>query len=91
MYVVVYSSDYEINNADVTNSRRASIDAISAANSTFGRLVGELANTVLRTGATIAKSEFDKMPLKAVKMHQGRLLRIALGKCIYLIIRLVTY
>lgn len=30
------------------------------------------------------KHEFDEMPLNAVKTHQERFGRIALGKCIYL-------
>ena len=42
-------------------------------------------------GKNLGKSEFDEMPLNAVKTHQGRLLRIALGKCIYLKIRIVNY
>lgn len=37
------------------------------------------------------KSEFDKMPPDAAKTHQGRLRRIALGKCIYLKIEIVNY
>ena len=45
----------------------------------------------LMCGKNLGKSEFDEMPLNAVKTHQGRLLRIALGKCSYLIIRLVAY
>ena len=31
-----------------------------------------------------SKTEFDEMPLNAVKTHQGQLRRVALGKCIYL-------
>ena len=37
-------------------SRKASEDAISTAGQTFGGLVGDLASTVLRTGASIARS-----------------------------------
>lgn len=37
-------------------SKTATNDAISAAGTTFGGLVGDLANTVLRTGATIARN-----------------------------------
>ena len=50
------------------NSRRASSDAISAANSTFGGLVGDLANTVLRTGATIAKSASGELSVKVCQV-----------------------
>ena len=50
------------------NSRRASSDAISAANSTFGELVGDLANTVLRTGATIAKSASGELSVKVCQV-----------------------
>ena len=39
----------------------------------------------------LGKSEFDEMPLNAVKTHQGRSFRIALGKCNYLIVRVVVY
>ena len=57
------------------NSRRASSDAISAANSTFGGLVGDLANTVLRTGATIAKSASGKLSVKIVSGYEFYLVK----------------
>ena len=58
------------------NSRRASSDAISAANSTFGGLVGDLANTVLRTGATIAKSASGELSVKVVAGYEFYLVKL---------------
>ena len=57
------------------NSRRASSDAISAANSTFGGLVSDLANTVLRTGATIAKSASGELSVKVVSGYEFYLVK----------------
>ena len=57
------------------NSKRASSDAISAANSTFGGLVGDLANTVLRTGATIAKSASGELAVKVVSGYEFYLVK----------------
>ena len=57
------------------NSRRASSDAISAANSTFGGLVGDLANTVLRSGATIAKSASGELSVKVVSGYEFYLVK----------------
>ena len=57
------------------SSRRASSDAISAANSTFGGLVGDLANTVLRTGATIAKSASGELSVKIVSGYEFYLVK----------------
>ena len=57
------------------NSRRASSDAISAANSTFGGLVGDLANTVLRTGATIAKSASGELSVTIVSGYEFYLVK----------------
>ena len=57
------------------NSRRASSDAISAVNSTFGGLVGDLANTVLRTGATIAKSASGELSVKVVSGYEFYLVK----------------
>ena len=57
------------------NSRRASSDAISVANSTFGGLVGDLANTVLRTGATIAKSASGELSVKIVSGYEFYLVK----------------
>ncbi len=58
------------------NSRRTSSDAISAANSTFGGLVGDLANTVLRTGATIAKSASGELSVKVVSGYEFYLVKL---------------
>ena len=57
------------------NSRRASSDAISSVNSTFGGLVGDLANTVLRTGATIAKSASGELSVKVVSGYEFYLVK----------------
>lgn len=58
------------------NSRGASSDAISAANSTFGGLVGDLANTVLRTGATIVKSAPGELSVKVVSGYEFYLVKL---------------
>lgn len=57
------------------NSRRVSSDAISAANSTFGGLVGDLANTVLRTGATMVKSASGELSVKIVSGYEFYLVK----------------
>lgn len=57
------------------NSRRASSDAVSAVNSAFGGLVGDLANTVLRTGATIAKSASGELSVKIVSGYEFYLVK----------------
>ena len=57
------------------NSRQASNDAISAAGTTFGGLVGDLASTVLRTGATIAKSASGEVSVAVVNGYEFYLVK----------------
>ena len=57
-------------------SRQASDDAISTAGRTFGGLVGDLANTVLRTGATIAKSATGELSVSVVNGYEFYLVKV---------------
>ena len=57
------------------NARKASDDAISTAGRTFGGLVGDLANTVLRTGATIAKSATGEVSVSVVSGYEFYLVK----------------
>ena len=80
LQLVAYDTDgmagiYCLETSASRNSRRASSDAISAANSTFGGLVGDLANTVLRTGATIAKSASGELSVKVVSGYEFYLVK----------------
>lgn len=80
LQLVAYDTDgmagiYSPETSASRNSRRASSDAISAANSTFGGLVGDLANTVLRTGATIAKSATGELSVKVVAGYEFYLVK----------------
>ncbi len=80
LHLVAYDTDgmagiYCPETSTSRNSRRASSDAISAANSTFGGLVGDLANTVLRTGATIAKSASGELSVKVVSGYEFYLVK----------------
>lgn len=51
-------------------SRKASDDAISSAGQTFGGLVGDIASTVLRTGASIAKSASGEVSVSVVSGYE---------------------
>lgn len=55
--------------------QRASQDAISTAGTTFGGLVGDLASTVLRTGATIAKSTTGEVSVNVVSGYEFYLVK----------------
>ena len=81
LQLVAYDTDgmagiYCPETAASRNSRRASADAISAAKSTFGGLVGDLANTVLRTGATIARSASGELSVKVVSGYEFYLVKV---------------
>jgi len=54
----------------------ATNDAISAAGSTFGGLVGDLANTVIRTGATIAHSATGEVTVSLSSGYEFYLVKI---------------
>lgn len=58
------------------NSRKASDDAIATAGQTFGGLVGDLANTVIRTGASIAKSATGELSVSVVSGYEFYLVKI---------------
>lgn len=59
----------------IKNSKKASHDAISAAGATFGGLVGDLASTVLRTGATIAQSASGEVSVSVVSGYEFYLVK----------------
>ena len=56
-------------------SKQASQDAISTAGTTFGGLVGDLANTVLRTGASIARSASGELSVNVVSGYEFYLVK----------------
>ena len=58
------------------NAKKASDEAISTAGRTFGGLVGDLANTVLRTGATIAKSASGELSVSVVSGYEFYLVKV---------------
>lgn len=57
------------------NSRTATNDAISTAGTTFGGLVGDIASTVIRTGATIAKSASGAVSVSVVSGYEFYLVK----------------
>lgn len=59
----------------VKNSRVATNDAISTAGTTFGGLVGDIASTVIRTGATIAKSASGEVSVSVVSGYEFYLVK----------------
>lgn len=59
----------------VKNSRQATNDAISTAGTTFGGLVGDIASTVIRTGATIAKSASGEISVSVVSGYEFYLVK----------------
>jgi hypothetical protein len=59
----------------VKNSRQATNDAISTAGTTFGGLVGDIASTVIRTGATIAKSTSGELSVSVVSGYEFYLVK----------------
>lgn len=50
------------------NAKKAENDALSASGATFGGLVGDIANTIIRTGVNIARSSTGE---KAVNISSG--------------------
>ncbi|MBP3258022.1 MAG: conjugative transposon protein TraM [Bacteroidales bacterium] len=57
------------------NSHTATNDAISTAGTTFGGLVGDIASTVIRTGATIAKSASGEVSVSVVSGYEFYLVK----------------
>ena len=57
------------------NRQRASEDAISTAGTTFGGLVGDLASTVIRTGASIARSASGELSVSVVSGYEFYLVK----------------
>ena len=57
------------------NSRTATNDAISTVGTTFGGLVGDLASTVIRTGASIARSASGEMSVSVVSGYEFYLVK----------------
>ena len=56
-------------------SKQASQDAIQTAGTTFGGLVGDLASTVLRTGASIARSATGEVSVSVVSGYEFYLVK----------------
>ncbi len=52
------------------NAKKASNEAISSAGSTFGGLVGDIANTIIRTGANIAKSANGEIAVNVISGYE---------------------
>ena len=57
------------------NARKASDEAITTAGRTFGGLVGDLASTVIRTGASIARSASGEMSVSVVSGYEFYLVK----------------
>ena len=57
------------------NSRTATNDAISTVGTTFGGLVGDLASTVIRTGASIARSASGEVSVSVVSGYEFYLVK----------------
>ena len=57
------------------NSKKASDDAISTAGQTFGGLVGDIASTIIRTGASIAKSATGEVSVSVVSGYEFYLVK----------------
>ena len=57
------------------NTKKASDDVISTAGQTFGGLVGDLASTVIRTGASIAKSASGEVAVSVVSGYEFYLVK----------------
>ena len=56
-------------------SKRAADDAVSTAGQTFGGLVGDIASTVIRTGASIAKSATGELSVSIVSGYEFYLVK----------------
>ena len=56
-------------------SKRAADDAVSTAGQTFGGLVGNIASTVIRTGASIAKSATGELSVSVVSGYEFYLVK----------------
>lgn len=52
------------------SAKQASNDAISTAGSTFGGLVGDIANTIIRTGANLARSANGNVSVSVVSGYE---------------------
>ncbi len=57
------------------NRQKASTEAISTAGTTFGGLVGDLASTVIRTGASIARSATGEVSVNVVSGYEFYLVK----------------
>ena len=57
------------------NRQKASNEAISTAGTTFGGLVGDLASTVIRTGASIARSATGEVSVNVVSGYEFYLVK----------------
>ena len=66
---------YSPETSSAKNSRKVREDAISTAGTTFGGLVGDLASTVIRTGASIARSASGEVSVNVVSGYEFYLVK----------------
>ena len=65
--------DYDRRRAEMV--RQVQQDAVSTAGTTFGGLVGDIASTVIRTGATIARSASGELSVSVVSGYKFYLVK----------------
>ena len=61
--------------SSVKNTREASRDALTAGTTAFGGLVGDIANTVIRTGASIARNASGELSVSVVSGYEFYLVK----------------
>ena len=61
--------------SSVKNTREVSRDAITAGTTAFGGLVGDIANTVIRTGASIARNASGELSVSVVSGYEFYLIK----------------
>ena len=62
--------------ASAKNTKEVSRDALTAGTTAFGGLVGDLANTVLRTGASIARNTSGEVSVSVVSGYEFYLVKV---------------
>ena len=61
--------------SSVKNTREVSRDALTAGTTAFGGLVGDIANTVIRTGASIARNASGELSVSVVSGYEFYLVK----------------
>lgn len=59
----------------VKNTREVSRDALTVGTTAFGGLVGDIANTVIRTGASIARNASGELSVSVVSGYEFYLVK----------------